>query len=1114
MAIEREELMPNGSLFTTHHYRVRDAAGRAVEETLPDGTVRAMTFDEAGRLLTAEKGTGVERTTYQYDGRGLLLREGRPALSSSTLYGFDAGGRPLVKRVAKDAGPEITSLSYDSVKRLKTRQRPGSGVERFEYAGDGMLTRHVTRLTGDAGTPPLAVTYRYDGANRLVETVPEPGFVPPPGSSYVDGGDVTTYDRASRVLTTDMRWGSGAPREDAGVAFSNFDLRGLPARETTGLLQRLAPSPPQGALERSYDVYGNTKTLTLPAGTAVAPGSFTGVTRAYDMLDRLTSAQPTGPPGVPIPAMGAVYAWGGDGRLVSSGTMGVLPLSQNATFDPLNGRLTGLSSTVGGTPTGALSVTWEPASDRKTSRTAQLGAGSSGTATQGAGATFSHDAFNSLQATALGSGNAALPAMQTTTLQYGRADELRGLTHSARGATSCESGAEGRPTTCQTPTGLVTFAYDGEGRRIEDAGFRFTWDWRGRLTRAEQKGAPGDLVLYAYDANGRLLTREHRGPLPQGVTNDDLRPVREKRLFVWEGASLRAEMGLGPNDAPLWRKQYVDGPGGLDDHPQVRVESELQTATPVVKTYNLQRDEMGSVAAIYEDRSTVSGIAPPLLGRYFYDAYGAAFAELGPELLRVQFDSARTTVNGTAQAAPLTGQWPGGLSIQTTSPLALASLAAGLELEVDDNGTWIQVPAADLLVGRDTADATTLLVVRRNCWPADKGYRITLTSAIADDFGRLLRPPGGTPYRLHVPIPPTVQGPPNLDVRYPMTLNAATAAADTLGGAFPGGQSHLFQGLWYDAVTGLGYARNRWLDSSIGVFLSPDPIGSVDSENLYLAVVARPHRVVDPLGLRGLPAPATPATPVTEVLRDGVRVLSRGEVRASLTLLAGGGGGAAANTGGVILRRAAVPVTAALALGLSGGAWISLKGDLVEANADAYLAEANADYQNSVLRRRLAAYGAPAGPYADPDSPYWVQLQQLAPSDPAYLSLLIQNMHWIEEREIARKKGTKGRGASSDRLAANLVQAGVARPDGVDAHHIVAGTSPKAEEARAQLERFDIEINDAVNGVFLPSAFHDRMHTDEYFDDVNRRLRRANDRNDAIEILESIRQRLQKQAGL
>lgn len=85
-------------------------------------------------------------------------------------------------------------------------------------------------------------------------------------------------------------------------------------------------------------------------------------------------------------------------------------------------------------------------------------------------------------------------------------------------------------------------------------------------------------------------------------------------------------------------------------------------------------------------------------------------------------------------------------------------------------------------------------------------------------------------------------------------------------------------------------------------------------------------------------------------------------------------------------------------------------------------------------------------------------------------------------------------------LAENLEAVGKVRPPNSAAHHVVAGTDPRAAQARAILQRDGIDINEAANGVFLPknSKFaappvqtHSTVHTNRYYDEVNLELSRA-----------------------
>ncbi len=107
---------------------------------------------------------------------------------------------------------------------------------------------------------------------------------------------------------------------------------------------------------------------------------------------------------------------------------------------------------------------------------------------------------------------------------------------------------------------------------------------------------------------------------------------------------------------------------------------------------------------------------------------------------------------------------------------------------------------------------------------------------------------------------------------------------------------------------------------------------------------------------------------------------------------------------------------------------------------------------------------------------------------------------------------------SSKRLAANMEAAGVKRPPGTDAHHIVAANAEAAKDARLVLRRFGVDIDDAANGVFLrsnanvassaPGSLHSTVHTSGYYNYVNRALTSARSRADVVAVLGRLRQML------
>jgi hypothetical protein len=104
------------------------------------------------------------------------------------------------------------------------------------------------------------------------------------------------------------------------------------------------------------------------------------------------------------------------------------------------------------------------------------------------------------------------------------------------------------------------------------------------------------------------------------------------------------------------------------------------------------------------------------------------------------------------------------------------------------------------------------------------------------------------------------------------------------------------------------------------------------------------------------------------------------------------------------------------------------------------------------------------------------------------------------------------------KLADNMKVDKGPKPDGHAAHHIVAHDDkrfPEAIEARKVLEKFGIDLDESVNGVWLPNrpdvgpgAYHPSLHNGEYYRRVHRLLRDAATKEEVIDILKKIGQQL------
>ena len=97
------------------------------------------------------------------------------------------------------------------------------------------------------------------------------------------------------------------------------------------------------------------------------------------------------------------------------------------------------------------------------------------------------------------------------------------------------------------------------------------------------------------------------------------------------------------------------------------------------------------------------------------------------------------------------------------------------------------------------------------------------------------------------------------------------------------------------------------------------------------------------------------------------------------------------------------------------------------------------------------------------------------------------------------------KGDNSKKLVNNLIKNGIERGENQAAHHIVAGGSKYAKDTRKILAKFNISVNDAVNGVFLDKSMHSKLHTKEYYQKVQKYLsENAQSREEVVNALKDI----------
>ncbi|HUM67575.1 MAG TPA: PKD domain-containing protein [Chloroflexota bacterium] len=186
---------PDGKVVTYTH----DGDNRLLQVFDWDEGVTTYEYDLAGRLVSTLLPNGVE-TTEQYDAANRLIRRTHTDTISGTLqadyiYDLDGlGNHQVVTETIRPPGgggleTTVVSYTYDPLYRVTEAAYSGilSGTYEYVYDALGNRKEFATNITTTQ-----AITYSYDAANRLLESVD------------LDSSQVTTYtwDNAGRLITT------------------------------------------------------------------------------------------------------------------------------------------------------------------------------------------------------------------------------------------------------------------------------------------------------------------------------------------------------------------------------------------------------------------------------------------------------------------------------------------------------------------------------------------------------------------------------------------------------------------------------------------------------------------------------------------------------------------------------------------------------------------------------------------------------------------------------------------------------------------------------------------------------------------------------------------------
>ncbi|MEW5849142.1 MAG: SpvB/TcaC N-terminal domain-containing protein [Myxococcota bacterium] len=173
---------------------LRDSMGQPVQLVDPDGAIREVQFDNAGRMyrftLGHDRSVRGNLMTQCWDADDTMTYQRNPVGEEVTLS-VDELGRPYRRTVSSPLGTEIQTLSYDSSsasygKGRRTRATNGAGTWSYNYDPRGFINS-VTLVGSSNWTTPTVTRSQFDASltydvqGRLTAArIETPSGTPPP----------------------------------------------------------------------------------------------------------------------------------------------------------------------------------------------------------------------------------------------------------------------------------------------------------------------------------------------------------------------------------------------------------------------------------------------------------------------------------------------------------------------------------------------------------------------------------------------------------------------------------------------------------------------------------------------------------------------------------------------------------------------------------------------------------------------------------------------------------------------------------------------------------------------------------------------------------------------
>ncbi len=869
--------------------KIRDGLGLETE----------LTYDAAGRLLSMIDGGG-NAVVNTYDTNGNLLTFSDPTGNSTTLT-YDARGNVLTET---DALAGVTTNEYDGRGNL-IRRVDSTGVETtFTYNLLGDLLTETTSRSTPSGVEMLVTTFAYDAVGRLVSRVLADGTSF--SSGYDASGNVTretdrlgrvttfAYDlRNNRVLTTysdgtsdtqvfdaEDNLVSRTDREGRTTSFT-YDAAGRQIRTTFVDGSSISTEyDAAGQIVGQTDERGNTTMFVYDAnGRELSRTDALGriVATTYDALGRqLTSTDPTGNVRAwEYDAAGrqtrVVFPDGTDrqmaydvaGRMVSETD----PAGRTTAFAyDLAGRLTQVTDAAGGV------TVFEY--NEQGDRVAQTDANGNETRWEfdplgrmirrilpdGAAESFVYDAVGNVTSRTDFAGRVTtqvydsndrliervLPNGTRTTFTY-TATGLRATAVDGRGTTSYSYDTRNRLTEVTHPDGRsLSYAYDLAGNRVEMTAnlaaliltTRYTYDDANRLTTVTDPN--GGVYAHSYDLNGNRAGLAFPNSISTSYTYDTL--DRLVALATVDDASVTVQgyaytLGLAGNRTQIDEHDGTVRSYTHDSLYRLTNESVVGAGGPVYSnafTYDAVGNRQsrnhtasdGSIASIGYSYDARDRLLTEGAQAWVWNATGTLASKTSEADYAWDFEDRLQQVTLADGTQVVYSYDADGIRVRTeTTPPAGPT-------EVEDYLVDVAQPLSQVIATSDGSGALSSYYVRG----------LDLLAVIRPSETRYVHADGQNSVRVLTDELGAVAD------RY--TYEAFGTLLDHVGSdPLP----FLFTGEPLDPNVGFAYHRARWMDPSVGRFVSMDPFGGFKTDPIslhrYLYAHGNPVDRDDPTGL-------------------------------------------------------------------------------------------------------------------------------------------------------------------------------------------------------------------------------------------------------------------------